>query len=233
MAELEKALESGSAKSKKRLDEAEQREIELMQAEKVEISRLLALASHVGGKRSSLFVFFIVFPICILRINLVFCVGQCGAAPPPNSSCDNVTLPQAVSFIDKVCAYAFAAIGKASGALSVVHQGMFPNKAAPSSVEGLAAPFGAGSTIMTDYTRSQTVRGSEFTFQLLLGHKVECDYEKVAGEFPKRPDGKTVSVSHTKSEASRLAQKLVDTYQKRVAKALEAAARKSRSESAC
>ena len=50
VAELEKALESESAKSKRRLDEAEQREIELMQAEKVEISRLLSLASHVGGK---------------------------------------------------------------------------------------------------------------------------------------------------------------------------------------
>ena len=50
VAELEKTLESESAKSKKRLDEAEQREIELMQAEKVEISRLLSLASHVGGK---------------------------------------------------------------------------------------------------------------------------------------------------------------------------------------
>ena len=50
VAELEKALESESAKSKKLLDEAEQREIELMQAEKVEISWLLSLASHVGGK---------------------------------------------------------------------------------------------------------------------------------------------------------------------------------------
>ena len=50
MAELEKALESESAKSKRRLEEAEQREIELMQAEKVEISWLLSLASHVGGK---------------------------------------------------------------------------------------------------------------------------------------------------------------------------------------
>ena len=50
VAELEKALESESANSKKRLDEAEQREIELMQAERVEISRLLNLASHVGGE---------------------------------------------------------------------------------------------------------------------------------------------------------------------------------------
>ena len=135
--------------------------------------------------------------------------------------------------MDRVCAYAFAAINKASGALTVMHQGMFPNKAAPNRVEGLAAPFGAGSTIMADYTRNQTVRGSEFTFQLLIGHKVDYDYEKVAGEFPKKPDGKTASVSHTKSEASRLAEKLVDTYQKRVAKSLEAAAWKSRSESVC
>ena len=50
MAELEKALESEIANSKKKLDEAEQREIELMQAERVEISRLLNLASHVGGE---------------------------------------------------------------------------------------------------------------------------------------------------------------------------------------
>ena len=71
VAELEKALESESAKSMKRLDEAEQHEIELMQAEKVVTSRLLSLASHVGGKRSSLFVFFVPFCIGILRVNPV------------------------------------------------------------------------------------------------------------------------------------------------------------------
>ena len=65
---------------------------------------------------------------------------------------------------------------------------------------------------MADYTQAHTVRGSEFTFQLLLGHKVNCDYEKVAGKFPKKPDGKTASVSHIKSQASRLAEKLVTTY---------------------
>ena len=68
---MEKALESDKAESKKRLDEAEQREIELMQAEKVETSRLLSLASHVGGKRSSLSVFFVPFCIGILRVNPV------------------------------------------------------------------------------------------------------------------------------------------------------------------
>ena len=61
VAELEKALESESAQSKKRLDEAKQREIELMQAEKVETSQLLSLASHVGGKQSSLFLSSLLF----------------------------------------------------------------------------------------------------------------------------------------------------------------------------
>ena len=143
--------------------------------------------------------------------------GICGATPPPDRTCDNVTLPQAVGFIDKVCSYSFAALNKASGTLAVVHQGMYPNKTTPSNIEGLAAPFGSGSSIMTDYTHAQMVRGSDFTFQLLLGHQIACDYDKAVGEFPKRPDGKTASLSHVKSEASCLAEKLVTTYQKRVA----------------
>ena len=67
VAELEKALESQRVDSKKRLEEAEQHEIELMQAEKVEISRLLGLASHVGGKWSSLFVFLVFFCVCVFE----------------------------------------------------------------------------------------------------------------------------------------------------------------------
>ena len=47
--ELENTLKSESAKSKKLLDEAEQREIDLMQAEKLEVARLLSLATHVGA----------------------------------------------------------------------------------------------------------------------------------------------------------------------------------------
>ena len=150
---------------------------------------------------------------------------RCSSTQPHLQQCDLAT--------DKVCSYAFATLNKASGALAVVHQGMFPNKTTPSIVEGLAALFGAGSSIMADDMHAQTVRSSKFTFQLLLGHTIACDYEKIAGEFPKRPNGKTVSVSHTKSEASRLAEKLVTTYQKRVAKALEAAAQRGRPESAC
>ena len=50
VAELESTLKSESAKSKQLLDQAEQREIDLMQVEKTEVARLLSLAAHVSGK---------------------------------------------------------------------------------------------------------------------------------------------------------------------------------------
>ena len=65
MTELENTLKSESAKSKKLLDEAEQREIDLMQAEKLEVARLLFLATHVGVEHFP-FVFPFVCPVAFL-----------------------------------------------------------------------------------------------------------------------------------------------------------------------
>ena len=68
VAELESALKSESAKSKKLLDEAERCEIDLMQAEKLEVARLLSLAAHVGGKYI-IFVFSFVSLIILLFLS--------------------------------------------------------------------------------------------------------------------------------------------------------------------
>ena len=72
VAELENTLKSESAKSKKLLDEAEQREIDLMQAEKLEVARLLSLATHVGGKRFPHFIYLCYFSVSILVVKLAF-----------------------------------------------------------------------------------------------------------------------------------------------------------------
>ena len=72
VAELERTLKSKSAKSKKQLDEAEQREIELMQAEKLVVTRLLSLVAHVGGKLFSPLYPSCCFFVSILRVKLVF-----------------------------------------------------------------------------------------------------------------------------------------------------------------
>ena len=133
--------------------------------------------------------------------------------------------------MDRVCAYASAALQKSTGALATVHQSIFPSKPPPVSIDALAAPFEGNATTLADYTRAQTVRGSELTFQLLLGHQVVGDFEKVVSDFPRKPDGRTASLSGVKVQASQLAAKLVATFESRIAKAAELAARKSRSQS--
>ena len=76
VAELEKALESESAKFKRKLDEAEQREIELMQAEKVEVSRLLSLLLLMLEVSDFLLLFLLasfMFPSCDLNLCVPLC----------------------------------------------------------------------------------------------------------------------------------------------------------------
>ena len=140
-------------------------------------------------------------------------------------------MAEAVGFMDRVCAYASAALQKSTGALATVHQSIFPSKPPPVAVDALAAPFEGNATTLADYMRAQMVRGSELTFQLLLGHQVVGDFEKVVSDFPRKPDGRTASLSGVKAQASQLAAKLVATFEKRIAKAAELAARKSRSQS--
>jgi len=66
---------------------------------------------------------------------------------------------------------------------------------------------------------------------MLLGHQVVGDFERIASDFPRRPDGKTASLSGVKAQASQLAVKLVSTFERRIAKMAELASRKSRSQS--
>ena len=154
-----------------------------------------------------------------------------GGAPPEGTSSANVSLTEAVGFIDRGCAYTSTALQKSIGALATVHRSIFPSQPPPVAVDALAAPCEGDATTMADYTRAQTVRGSELTFQLLLGHQVVGDFEKVVSDFPRRPDGKTASLNCVKARASQLATKLVATFEKRIAKAAELAARKGRSQS--
>ena len=138
----------------------------------------------------------------------------------------------AVGFLDRVCAYASDALKKSTGSLTTVHHNIFPSDPPPTAVDALAAPFEDDATSLADFTRAQTVRGSELTFQLLLGHQIQGDFEKVVSGFPRRPDGWTASLGGVKVRAAQLAVTLVSTFERALAKATRAAAaRKSRSQS--
>ena len=100
----------------------------------------------------------------------------------------------------------------------------------PASADGLAVALGPESSTMANFTRAQTVRGSELTFQLLLGHGVADDFKKVVADFPHKPDGKTASLGPVKEEAARLAEDMVSMVERRAAE-IATRSRRARSES--
>ena len=162
---------------------------------------------------------------------IFFDAGIGGGAPPEGTSSANTKLPAAVDLFDRVCAYALTMMKRSSSALANVYQGVFPGQSAPTDAEALATPFEGESTMMKDFVRAQTVRGSELTFRLLLGHEVAGNFEAVVSDFPRRPDGKTKSLNNVKAKASQLAVKLIDTFERKLAKAADLASKKSRSQS--
>ena len=102
------------------------------------------------------------------------CAEVAGGAPPEDASSDDVDLEKSIGFLDRVCAHASSALRKSSAALqkstgdlAAVHRGIFPSQAPPVAVDALAVPFEGEATTIADFTRTQTVRGSELTFQLL------------------------------------------------------------------
>jgi hypothetical protein len=70
---------------------------------------------------------------------------------------------------------------------------------------------------MADFARTLTVRGSESTLKLLMGHGIDCDYEAALSEFPRKPDGKPVSLKGVSGSAARLAEVFMATMVRRAA----------------
>ena len=83
---------------------------------------------------------------------------------------------------------------------------------------------------MANFARTLTVRGSETTLKLLLGHGIEGDFEAALSAFPRKPGGKLVSLKHLNEPAAKLAEIFMATMERRAAE-VAARASKARSES--
>ncbi|KAM0894988.1 hypothetical protein ACQ4PT_024141 [Festuca glaucescens] len=167
VAQRVKEIERERDQAQRKLKEAEDRENATRQSDRVQVERLLGLA-HV--------------------------VGDAFGTPPPELVGEDVPLERAVSLFYSLCAGAKDALSKTTGALAAVHKSVFPQLAPPASADGLAAAFGPESSTMASFGRAQTVRGSEITFQLLLGHGVATDLKKVVADFPRKPGGKSTAL---------------------------------------
>ena len=109
---------------------------------------------------------------------------------------------------------------------------MFPSSDVPGTAQGFADVFGPGTATMAAYARDLTVRGSESTLKLLLGNGVTIDYETILADFPKKPDGKPLSLKGVTDTAMRLSELSIHTMERRSNEiATRSQSRRARSES--
>ena len=119
---------------------------------------------------------------------------------------------------------------KAIGALSSLHGRMFPQEQAPASLGELAELFGPDGSASDNFRREHTVRGSQTTLLMLLGHGFEGDFDKAMSGLPCGPDGKPMALSGFPERSRELAQKLTGTLEKQAAKRAEKAKKSASSQ---
>ena len=84
-----------------------------------------------------------------------------------------MSLDRAIGDLDAISAQAKDALAKSTSTLGAVYKGVFPSGQPPSTVDGFANVFGPGTSTMAEFARTLTVRGSESTLKLILGHGIE------------------------------------------------------------
>ena len=152
------------------------------------------------------------------------------------SSADTLSGPlpvdQVVSKLETATVKAKGTLDSLTSTLGAVHSEVLPSDAVPATAEGFAEALGPGSSTMAEFARELTVRGSEYTLKLLLGHGVVAEYESAMSDFPKKPDGKPVSFKGINDTAVRLAEACISTMERRSNEiAAQSQSRRARSES--
>ena len=156
-------------------------------------------------------------------------VEAVGAPAAADASSGDLPLDQVVGGLGAVCTQAKDALTKSASTLGAVYQVVFPTGVVPSTADGFAEVFGPGTSTMANFARVNTVRGSESTIKLLMGHGITCDYEAALSEFPRKPDGKPVSLRGVSGAATRLAEVFMNTMERRAAETAARLQKKSTS----
>ena len=83
---------------------------------------------------------------------------------------------------------------KATDTLTSLHNCLLPEGQPPASLGELTKVLGPDSSIVDDFRREHTVRGSQTTLLMLLGHGFEGDFDKAMSGLPRGPNGKPVAL---------------------------------------
>ena len=147
--------------------------------------------------------------------SLLICEEAAGAPTSADKANDDLPLDRVVSDLGVVCTHAKDALAKSASTLGAVYKTVLPSGEVPTTADGFADVFGSETSTMANFARALSVRGSESTLKLLLGHGLEGDYEKALSDFPRRPDGKPVPLKGVSAPAARLAETFMTTMERR------------------
>jgi len=157
-----------------------------------------------------------------------FFEGAAGTSGSVVPSTADLSLDRAIDDLGAASSQAKDALVRSTSTLGAVYKDVFPSSQPPSSVDGFADILGPGTSTMANFARTLTVRGSETTLKLLLGHGIQGDFEAALSDFPRKPGGKLVSLKHLNEPAAKLAETFMGTMERRAA---EVAARACRAKS--
>ena len=141
---------------------------------------------------------------------------------------DELSLDRVIGDLGAQFVQAKDSLAKSASTLGAVYKEVLPLGEVPSTADGFAGVLGPGTSTMASFARALTVRGSESTLKLILGHGIKGDFEAAMSDFPRRPGGKPMSLKSVSEPAARLANMFIATMERRAA---EVATRESRARS--
>ena len=136
---------------------------------------------------------------------------------PTNVVGDELSLDHVIGDLGAMFVHAKDALAKPTSTLDAVYKNVLPLGEVPATVDGFADVLGPGTSTMASFARALTVRGLESTLKLILGHGIEGNFEAAMFEFPRKPNGKLVSLKHVSEPAARLANIFIATMESRAA----------------
>ena len=136
-----------------------------------------------------------------------YSVGELGRVLPSVEAETSNVLQGAVKTLEDVSELAKAASKKASSALEMLHEAIFPEKEVPKELEELASVFDAEGGCLEDFVREHTVRGLKSALVVLLGNDPSGDFDQMVSSVP------AVTAAHV-DRASDLARKLQEALEK-------------------
>ena len=117
------------------------------------------------------------------------CEEAASAPTSADGANDDLSLDRVVGDLGVVCTHAKDALAKSASTLGAVYKAVLPSGEVPTTADGFADVFGPGTSTMANFSRALSVRGSESTLKLLLGHGLEGDYERALYDFPRSQTG--------------------------------------------